>query len=205
MTSAQMTHYGFLLAAGLTIFAGCGGNEPNGVNEMSGATPQAAAPGSTSAAGPMVHVTLAPTTGHKATGMLMLSETADGVKVTGNITGLNPGSEHGFHVHEVGDCSAPDASSAGDHFNPTAQAHGDPHGDTHHLGDMVNLAVNDGGQAEVDVTLEGLRLTGPADRSANDRAVVVHAQRDDYKTQPSGASGDRIACGVIRVDAVAVP
>lgn len=199
-----MTKQMVLVAAGLTIFAGCGGNDANR-NEPPEPAPATAAGGSTATAAPMVHVTLAPTTGHKTAGMLMLSETTEGVEITGNVTGLNPDGEHGFHVHEVGDCSAADASSAGEHFNPTAQAHGDPRGDTHHLGDMVNLDVNADGQAEVDVTIDGLRLSGPADRSANHRAIVVHAQPDDYRTQPSGASGDRVACGVIRVDAVGTP
>jgi Cu-Zn family superoxide dismutase len=196
-----MTRHVFILAASLTIAAACGRNDQDAFTEVSGDM-ETRSPASSAEARPMVHVTLAPTAGHKAAGMLMFSETSDGVEVTGNLTGLNPDAEHGFHVHETGDCSAPDASSAGEHFNPTAQAHGDPRGDTHHLGDMVNLDVNDAGQAEVDVTLDGLRLTGPAERSVHNRAVIVHAQADDYKTQPSGNSGDRIACGVVVVEAV---
>jgi len=146
----------------------------------------------------MVHVQLTPTSGQTTAGRLSFSDTTDGVKVTGRISGLPVDREIGFHVHEVGDCSAPDASSAGDHFNPGLQPHGDPDGDEHHAGDMPNLDVDEEGVAEVDVTLEGLRLDWPpANLNVRNRAVVVHAQADDYETQPAGASGDRVACGVI--------
>lgn len=150
----------------------------------------------------VVHVQLTPTSGQNAAGMLSFRDTTDGVTVTGRISGLPVDRELGFHIHEVGDCSAPDASSAGDHFNPGLQPHGDPGGDEHHAGDMPNLDVDDEGVAEVDVTLEGLRLDGPpANMNLRNRAVVVHARADDYKTQPAGASGDRIACGVIGAEA----
>jgi Cu-Zn family superoxide dismutase len=150
----------------------------------------------------VVHVQLTSASGQTAAGMLSFSDTSGGLKVTGRISGLPVDRELGFHIHEVGDCSAPDASSAGDHFNPGLQPHGDPDGDAHHAGDMPNLDVDDEGVAEVDVTLEGLRLdSSPANLNVRNRAVVVHAQADDYKTQPAGASGDRIACGVIGAEA----
>jgi superoxide dismutase, Cu-Zn family len=120
------------------------------------------------------------------------------VTMTGLVSGLKPGSEHGFHVHEKGDCSSPDFKSAGDHFNPTSQQHGDPATPPHHLGDIPNLKADDMGKAPVNARVEGVTL---GDQGPNDlvgRAVVVHADPDDYKTQPSGNSGDRIACGVIR-------
>jgi Cu-Zn family superoxide dismutase len=147
-----------------------------------------------------VHVSLAPTSGQTASGTIVLTDTSDGIRITGRLSGLPPGRQLGFHVHEAGDCSAPDASSAGEHFNPTQQPHGHPEAALSHAGDMRNLDVNDEGIAEVDVTLDGIRIDAPANRSVRQRALVVHAAPDDYKTQPSGGSGDLIACGVIAAD-----
>lgn len=123
-----------------------------------------------------------------------------GVQVTGTVTGLPAGSTHGFHVHETGDCSAPDATSAGGHFNPDAAPHGDrAAGGAHHAGDMPNLVAGEDGSATVDQFLGGLEIgTG----GANDiigRGLIVHAQADDYATQPTGNAGARIACGVIEL------
>lgn len=187
-----MPRYPLLICAALVIATACSSDTtvPETTNE---APPLAASDGVRAA----VHVTLAPTVGHSAAGMLMLAESSDGVTITGKLTGLPPDRELGFHVHTVGDCSAPDASSAGEHFDPAKQPHGDPRGDSHHLGDLPNVDVDDEGVADVDVTLRGVTLEGPEARSVNRRALVVHAQADDYETQPSGASGDRIACGVI--------
>ena len=117
--------------------------------------------------------------------------------VTGSINGLEPGSIHGFHVHEKGDCSAPDAGSAGGHFNPNSQPHGNPDAPPHHAGDTRNITADAQGVAQVDVQLSGVSLSSGGPEDILGKAVVVHAKPDDYKTQPSGASGDRIACGVI--------
>ncbi len=142
-------------------------------------------------------VSLEATQGHAANGRMNLMAEASGVRISGTIEGLQPDSEHGFHVHENGDCSAPDASSAGGHFNPASQPHGHPTADAKHLGDMMNLSADADGVARVDAFIEGGELqTGqPADLLG--KAIVVHAQPDDYESQPSGNSGDRIACGVI--------
>ena len=121
----------------------------------------------------------------------------DGVHFTGTISGLGPGATHAIHVHQRGDCSAPDATSAGDHFNPTAQPHGRPDNGAHHEGDMPNLVADAGGTARVDMHVRGLALgTGAAGDIAG-RAVIVHAKADDYTSQPSGNAGGRIACGVV--------
>lgn len=143
------------------------------------------------------HVSLAATAGNQAAGSLDLTAAGDGVKIAGSITGLKADTEHGFHIHEKGDCSAPDASSAGEHFNPTSQPHGDPNGAEHHAGDIPNVRADAQGTAQVDATVSGVTLH---DGGANDivgKAIIVHEKADDYKTQPSGNSGDRIACGVI--------
>jgi Cu-Zn family superoxide dismutase len=142
-----------------------------------------------------VHVTLAPTQGNEARGELTLRPIDGGVRLEGTLSGLAPGSEHGFHVHETGDCSAPDASSAGGHYNPESVAHGNPATMPHHAGDMHNLQADGSGNARVDVLLPGVSLGGHNDISG--RALVLHAGADDYTSQPSGNSGPRIACGVI--------
>ncbi len=138
------------------------------------------------------------TSGNGVSGTLMFSPMGDGVHINGSIKGLAPNSTHGFHVHENGDCSAPDASSAGAHFNPTQQPHGDPAGDAHHLGDMPNVSADAEGSAELDAHVSGLTLrTGQADDIAG-RSIVVHEKADDYRSQPAGDSGNRIACGIIK-------
>jgi Cu-Zn family superoxide dismutase len=146
---------------------------------------------------PQHHVTLAATKGNEAAGTLDLTVAGDAVKVTGSITGLKADTEHGFHIHEKGDCSAPDAESAGGHFNPASQPHGDPNGATHHAGDIPNVKADAEGTAQVDAVVNGVTM---GDGGANDivgKAFIVHQKADDYKTQPSGNSGKRIACGVI--------
>lgn len=145
-----------------------------------------------------VTVELRPTQGYQTSGQLSFAEEGDKVRVRGTITGLTPNSKHGFHIHQYGDCSAPDASSAGDHFAPEEKPHGEPGGEEHHAGDMKNLEANAAGVAEVDQVVEGVTLGGGNDADILGRAVVVHLAPDDYRTQPSGASGARIACGVIR-------
>jgi superoxide dismutase, Cu-Zn family len=132
---------------------------------------------------------LAPTQGSAVTGSLALAPSPAGVRITGTVQGLAPDGEFGFHVHERGDCSAPDASSAGAHFNPDQARHGNPGGAEHHAGDMLNIRADSEGVAQVDTTAAGTDLVG--------KAIVVHESPDDYTTQPSGTSGKRIACGVI--------
>lgn len=144
------------------------------------------------------HVTLASTQGQFARGQLDLRQDATGVLVTGTLQGLSPGAAHGFHVHEKGDCSALDASSAGAHYNPSGTAHGNPAAPPHHAGDMANVQADASGRARVDAHVAGVSLG-----AANDiigRAFIVHADADDYATQPSGNSGARIACGVIQAN-----
>ena len=137
--------------------------------------------------------------GSSVKGNLTLKSEGLAVLLTGEITGLKPGQEHGFHVHEVGQCTLPDFKSAGELFNPARNQHGAPDSNSKHLGDMPNAKADDNGRAEIEVRLEGATLEDK-DGGPNQllgKAVVVHAMPDDYKTQPSGGSGDRIACGVI--------
>ena len=162
------------------------------------ATPAASAPPATSTASAAV-VRLAPASGSLVSGTLDLRPMADGVHITGEIGGLRGGGRHGFHIHEKGDCSAADASSAGGHFNPAAQPHGRAGHGAHHAGDADNLVADGRGVAKVDTHQSGLTLGGGAANDIAGRAVIVHAQPDDYATQPTGNAGGRIACGIITI------
>jgi len=154
------------------------------------------AQGTAPAAGASVQ--LAATKGHQVTGSLSIAPMGDGVHFTGSLQGLPPNAEFGFHVHEKGDCSAPDGSSAGGHFNPTSAEHGNPTSGTHHhAGDMLNIKSNGEGVAQVDTTAAGTTLHGNPPTDIMGKAIVVHEGPDDYTTQPSGNSGKRVACGVI--------
>lgn len=165
--------------------------------------PQAEAPADSAAPAADVAATtalaaLAPAEGQSVTGTLTLTQEAGGVLITGTVGNLQPNSQHGFHVHENGDCSAPDFSSAGSHFNPSGAEHGNPaNAGGHHLGDMTNLEADDTGTAQVRVVISGATLRDGGPNDLVGRAVVVHAQPDDYTSQPAGNAGGRIACGAI--------
>jgi superoxide dismutase, Cu-Zn family len=149
--------------------------------------------------GDPITVTLEPRSGSQVSGTLQVVERARSVRVLGEVKGLKPNAEHGFHVHENGDCSAPDGMSAGGHFNPTGHSHGRP-GDAgkHHAGDMPNLKADANGVARVDVNLPGLEFERYTRNGIIGRSIVVHRDPDDYQSQPAGNSGPRVACGVIR-------
>src|SRR6266478_7431256 len=138
---------------------------------------------------------LHPTAGNKVSGTVTFTPVTDGVQVHAEIAGLTPG-KHGFHVHEFGDCSAADASSAGAHFNPTKQPHAAPDATARHVGDMGNIEADTSGAAKLDYLDHNMSLSND-DRSIIGRSVVVHAKADDLKSQPAGDSGARVACGVI--------
>jgi len=146
---------------------------------------------------PQASALLAPTQGNTVQGTVIFKQEKDGsIRVTAEVSGLTPGS-HGFHIHEKGDCSAPDASSAGGHFNP----HGTPHGKagegTHHVGDLPSLEAGADGNANLNVVLNSLMLDG--DHGIVSRGLIVHANPDDY-SQPVGNAGARVACAVIQKD-----
>lgn len=147
----------------------------------------------------MAESNLSPASASLVSGRLALVPEAGGVHITGLIGGLQPLQQPAFHVHERGDCSAVDASSAGDHFNPTQQPHGAPGAAPHHLGDMPNLRADAQGRANVDIHLRGVTLGGGAANDIAGRALIVHARPDDHRSQPAGNAGARIACGLIRV------
>ncbi len=139
---------------------------------------------------------LHPTEGNKAAGTVTFVCKSDGVHVTADIQGLTPG-KHGFHVHEYGDCSAADGTSAGGHFNPEGERHGAPTDKERHMGDLGNITAGSDGKAHFEWTDQVISLKGP--HSIIGRAVIVHMGEDDLKSQPTGNAGPRAACGVIGI------
>ena len=158
-------------------------------------TARAQAPEEKSTAPLKAIAVLHPTEGNKVSGTVTFIEVADGVQVHAEITGLTSG-KHGFHIHEFGDCSAADASSAGAHFNPTNQPHAAPDAEARHVGDMGNIEADASGRAKLTYLDHDLSLAD-SQRSIIGRSVVVHAKADDLKSQPAGNSGTRVAYGVV--------
>jgi Cu-Zn family superoxide dismutase len=140
--------------------------------------------------------TLSPTEGNDVRGRVTFAEIEDGVLVVAEVSGLSAGM-HGFHIHENGDCSAPDASSAGGHYDPTGAPHGAPNdpASERHVGDLGNLEAGADGVARYERVDSVISLSGP--NAIVGKAVIVHAGQDDYTTQPTGAAGGRLACGII--------
>ncbi|HVV69693.1 MAG TPA: superoxide dismutase family protein [Gammaproteobacteria bacterium] len=137
---------------------------------------------------------LTPTQGNTVTGIVTFSKVKDGIKIVADVSGL-PQGEHGFHIHEFGDCSAPDAMSAGGHFNPLHMSHAGPEDKLRHEGDLGNLSADASGKAHYERTDKIIMLSGTD--AIIGRSVVVHKDVDDFKSQPAGNSGARVACGVI--------
>ncbi len=139
---------------------------------------------------------LAPTEGNTASGVVEFQQDGDQMRVRIRIEGLTPNASHGLHIHEIGDCRAPDASSAGGHFNPQDSEHGGPESAMRHAGDLGNVRSDVNGSAQSSITVTGISL-GTGSDSIIGRSVIVHAKADDLTTQPSGNAGSRIACGLI--------
>jgi superoxide dismutase, Cu-Zn family len=133
--------------------------------------------------------------GSKVAGTVTFTQSGDSVQVVADITGLTPG-KHAFHIHEFGDCSAADASSAGSHFNPAHKPHGAPDAPERHVGDLGNLEADSAGKAHLDLKSNLLKFSG--ENSILGRGVIVHEKVDDW-SQPVGNAGGRVACGVIGV------
>lgn len=143
---------------------------------------------------PIAIAYIQPTEGHTANGSVaFFNEKGNTLRIVAKIKGLTPGL-HGFHVHEHGDCSEPKGMSAGSHFNPGHQPHGDHHKGPHHAGDLPNLKANQKGYAALTYCIKGKNL---ADTGFLGRSIIIHADEDDYHSQPAGNSGARVGCGVI--------
>jgi Cu-Zn family superoxide dismutase len=139
---------------------------------------------------------LKPTKGSKVRGTVRFNEIPPNVHIVADVTGLSPG-KHGFHIHEKGDCSAPDASSAGGHFNPEHKMHGAPDGPEHHMGDLGNIEADASGHAHYERTVNFLEIAVDPN-TIDGKAVIIHALEDDLRSQPVGNAGARVACGIIR-------
>lgn len=148
---------------------------------------------------PIASAGLTPTKGNKTIGEATFEQVGDKVKVAIFVQGLKPGQEHGLHIHEKGDCSSGDGMSAGGHFNPHGKPHGHPGSPQSHAGDLPSLKADKRGRANVQVEVDQISVAKGAGNVVG-RAVIVHAAPDDFKTQPTGNAGARLACGVIRLN-----
>lgn len=146
---------------------------------------------------PRATASLQPTKGNKTFGEATFEQVGDKMRVVVYVQGLKPGSEHGLHIHEAGDCSSGDGMSAKGHFNPHTKPHGHPASSERHAGDLPALKAASNGRAKVDTEVDLITIA-PGPGSIVGRAVIVHADPDDYKTQPTGNAGARLACGVIQ-------
>ena len=179
---------GIFVAAGFAALAGCAtgsssSDSGSDGNIMAGKVRQTAV------------AVLSPGGNGQVRGTVTFTEETEGVRVTASVEGLTPG-QHGFHIHEKGDCSTPDFSSAGGHFNPLQTPHGSPTDPQHHVGDFGNLEANQQGTARYERVFSWLTFKGT--NSLLGRAVIVHEKPDDLRSQPSGNAGARLACGVIQ-------
>lgn len=177
-----MQRFALAASAAALALAACTGGPPR-----AGASAQA----------PSATAQLEPTQGNQARGRIAFTQLGDKLRVHGEVTGLAPNSEHGFHVHEKGDCSSSDGSSAGGHFNPHGRKHGMAMGEEHHTGDLPSLNADARGVARIDVQITGVRVGSGMDDIVG-RGLIVHRDRDDFTTQPTGNAGPRLACAVVR-------
>ena len=185
----------FTFLAAIVALQACTGGDRTAAGDSAADT---SAAGSDSAGGSGASVTAAMRdAAGRDLGTLTLADSAQGgIAVTGRLTGLPPG-EHGVHIHMVGQCQAP-FESAGGHWNPTSRQHGSQNPQGPHLGDMPNITVGADSSVNVQVTTPGGSLRGAnALLDSDGAAIVVHASADDMRTDPSGGSGARIACGVV--------
>jgi Cu-Zn family superoxide dismutase len=139
---------------------------------------------------------LYPTDGNDVRGTVHFVDSGEGIRVIADVQGLTAGL-HGFHVHQYGDCTAPDGTSAGGHFNPENAPHGAPSDAERHVGDLGNISADDMGMAHLEMTDTVIALNGA--HSILGRGIIVHAGEDDLTSQPTGNAGARVACGVIGV------
>ena len=179
-----------MLAALAGLSLACATSSANGPGASAEAATQSPAPAT------VARAALEARSGSALTGEGVFTREGEEVVLTVAVTGVSPGT-HAVHLHEKGDCSAPDASSAGGHWNPTSEAHGQWGHAPHHLGDVGNLEVGEDGSGRL-VFRAGVWEVGTGgERDIVGHALVVHEKVDDFTTQPTGAAGGRIGCGVV--------
>ncbi|HEY3172187.1 MAG TPA: superoxide dismutase family protein [Thermoanaerobaculia bacterium] len=151
----------------------------------------------TAAAGPQARATIEPKSGSNVRGWATFTErSTGGVRVEVHIENAPPG-VHGLHLHEKGDCSAADASSAGGHFNPGGMPHAGPSDTMRHAGDFGNITIEANGTGHLELVSDLLTVR-PGPNSVVGKAIVFHEKVDDLKTQPTGNAGARLGCGVVQ-------
>jgi superoxide dismutase, Cu-Zn family len=153
--------------------------------------------GAQTAPGSQAVAVLRPTAGQQCHGVVRFTQEGESVKVVADLEGLTPGQKHAFHIHQYGDCSAPDGMSAGGHYNPEGHQHGLPDNENRHAGDLGNIQADEQGKAHYEITVTNISIMGVKNPIIG-RGVIVHAKVDDG-SQPVGNAGGRIACGVIGV------
>jgi Cu-Zn family superoxide dismutase len=178
-------------AAVALSFAGCAGDQSHDADST-----HASAEATEPAQGTEAVAHIEPTEGNTVTGTATFRAAGGSVTMELVVENAPPG-EHAFHLHQIGDCSAPDGSSAGGHWNPTGEDHGAWGTAPFHLGDVGNLEVGEDGRGTIRLTTDLWSVRTGADNDVVGRAVIVHAGVDDFTTQPTGAAGGRIGCGVI--------
>lgn len=142
-------------------------------------------------------VTISPTKGHLTKGVVTFTQQPENqLKIEGKITGIKPG-QHGLHIHQWGNCSAKDGTSAGGHFNPSNHQHGSPNAEVRHVGDLGNITANQDGVSTFSFVVTDLTLSGA--KGILGRGLIVHENPDDFTSQPTGAAGARIGCGVVGI------
>ena len=146
--------------------------------------------------GPRAGAQLQATTGNSSSGNASFVQAGGKVLVSGEVRGLKPNAEHGFHVHEKGDCSSGDGMSTGGHFNPAGAPHGNHGTGIHHAGDLPSLKADASGVARFSFESSTIAVGSGANDIVG-KGLIVHRDPDDYKTQPTGNAGPRLACAVI--------
>jgi superoxide dismutase, Cu-Zn family len=203
-----MVRYGVFVMVGVVALAAAGcGPKPEETEPAPAATSEAAEPSAPDHSSGQQHTPPAGGVGATATaqlqpadassgvtGMVTFTQELGGVRVVADVSGLTPGN-HGFHIHQNGECTPP-FTSAGDHLNPYSAEHSCPPEQVRHLGDLGSIEIGADGKGHYDQLVDKISLVDPHHQVAG-KAVLVHAGADDCKTQPTGGSGDRIACGVI--------
>ena len=184
-----------LVIAAALAFAACKGSDYDVLDrqdETSGESTGAGG-GSTAAA---AAAQIAPKSGSSVTGEATVTQKDGKVSMMVRLSNAPPGA-HAVHLHEKGDCSAPDASSAGEHWNPDGRPHGKRGSGVYHAGDLGNIEVGPDGTGSLTLDAEDWSLDAASPKNPVGKAVIVHAQADDFATQPDGAGGQKIGCGVL--------